>query len=190
MQNFRTSYSTWQHQTIQGIFLPVFISVLPTKRQGILSHVFPSDVYWLQKSPSSLPHSPCKNVTACFCKRQMAWFISEEFLSWNVQKPANLLNTLFLIWHMGQVLAPEGEYVHLCETLLSYCQSPAEREPHWPVRRKKCYFHCSDSSGCCRQDRLCSVDMEVCDLSILRWCGSLRMQRASEESWQLHQTIF
>lgn len=74
--------------------------------------------------------------------------------------------------------------------LFFYCQSPAEREPHWPVRRKKCYFHCSDSSGCCRQDRLCSVDMEVCDLNTSSWCGSLRMQRASEESWQLHQNIF
>lgn len=68
MQSFRTSYSSWQHQIMQGIFLAFFIGVLPTKREGILSHVFPSDVYWLQKSPSSLPHSPCQNVTVCFCK--------------------------------------------------------------------------------------------------------------------------
>lgn len=145
MQSFRTSFSTWQHQIIQGIFLAFFITVLPTKRQGILNHVFPSDVYWLQKSPSSFPHSSCQNVTACFCKRQMAAVIPEEFLSWNVQKPANLLNTVFLIWHVGQVLAPEEEYVCLCasygtKTLLSYFQLPAKRAT-LTYRRKDYYFY-------------------------------------------------
>lgn len=153
------------------VFSWLFVSVLPTKRQSILSHVFPSYANWLQKTPSSLPHSTCQNVTACFCKRQMTAVIPEEFLSWNVQKPANFLNTIFLIWHIGQVLAPEENYVHLCvsnraETVLSYCQSPTEREPHWPVRRKKCYFYHSDSSGCNRQDRFCSVDMK-CGIEIL-----------------------
>lgn len=128
-------------------------------------------------------------------RRQMAAVLPEEFLSWNVQKPANLLNTIFLIWHIGQVLAPEGKFVHLCasdgtETLLSYCQSPAEREPRWPAGGKKCYFYHSDSSECYRQDRFCSVDVQVCDWNRLSWCGSLRMQRASVESWQLHRAIF
>lgn len=140
MQSFRTSYSTCQHQTIQGIFL-AFLSVS-----------------YLQEGKASWPM--CFHLMSVDYKKALPLFLTplakmslpasagdkwqQSYLSLNV--PANLLNTTFLIWHIGQVLAPEEKYVHLCasdgtETLLSYCQSPAEREPHWPVRRKKCYFY-------------------------------------------------